>query len=212
MRKINKSIANSKEFERWIASHKPADWPTFVRTHHDEYLSLRNKLAEEQCQVSAYTEKPLNANVHIDHFRKRALYPKLTFDYRNLFVDHGSANYGAGHKDFILNRCSDFDGPERIFNPSEEDFAESVDFNLRGAIIPRCDVSAEMAPRIQKTIAAFNLNHPELMSQRACVIENVRTYLGTGLFSDDDICLLLKDVGFFSTVQWALSVFSKYKV
>ena len=37
--------------------------------------------------VSAYTEEPLSGDAHIDHFRKRDLFPNLTFDWNNLFVD-----------------------------------------------------------------------------------------------------------------------------
>ena len=37
--------------------------------------------------VSAYTEEPLSGDAHIDHFRKRDMFPNLTFDWNNLFVD-----------------------------------------------------------------------------------------------------------------------------
>lgn len=76
------------DFQRFVEKEQPDDWTEdFVKAFHGLYEICRKTLLEEQEGISGYTELPLETGIHIDHFRKRSLYPKQVFDWRNLVVD-----------------------------------------------------------------------------------------------------------------------------
>lgn len=103
---IDKSSLANKDFEAlagFVRRKGLKIWEDYSggdtesRSH---YVKLRDHISiNEQDCLSAYTEKPLEGNIHIDHFRKRSMYPTLTFCYENLLVDEHNVNYGADHKD-----------------------------------------------------------------------------------------------------------------
>ena len=78
-----------KDFADFVRRENPQKWEDL---HHNKkspnlYRDTKARLVDEQGGVSAYTEEPLSGDAHIDHFRKRDMFPNLTFDWNNLFVD-----------------------------------------------------------------------------------------------------------------------------
>jgi len=197
------------EFNDWASDNGWRMWSDFsgVEKYRDAYEQVRLHIAvNEQDCLSAYTELPLGDATHIDHFRKRTLYPQLTFEYYNLLVDDRNDNYGACYKD---SRKADvtaetFDGGKRIFNPVEEDMSQYITFNVNGEMLAKCDLDEEMTERVTETIRVFNLNHPSLKNMRSAMIMNVYN-CRQGALSDDEIRICLRDSGFPTILEWSLA-------
>lgn len=208
MRRLQKSEEEAKAFDKLVARKGFYLWEEFSGT--EEYYRLREQLGitEQDC-LSAYTEQPLNEQSwHIDHFRKRSLYPNLTFNYHNLFVDNRNDNYGACYKDSAKTGVTKvtFEGKNKIFNPAEEDLTEYITFNLKGEMMSRRGLSNTIRERVKETLRVFNLNHPLLVSKRSELITAVIHYKSGGL-DNDSIRECLQSQGFVTVVNWAIDVF-----
>jgi len=96
MKQINKK--EPEFYKLFLSENSPELW---------EKLSLkigynvRNyMLMEEQNFQCAYTELRIEPEEsHIDHFRKRSLFPELTFKWDNLLTSCNYEYYGAKYKD-----------------------------------------------------------------------------------------------------------------
>ena len=205
MRRILKSAENAKKFNDWALRKGFSKWEEFSGS--DEYRMLREHLGiMEQDAVSAYTEQPLNERLwHIVHFRKRDLYPNLTFSYNNFLVDNRNDNYGACYKDGHKTKISraDFDHSESIFNPVEENLSQHVIYNARGEMLPALGLENSLFARVEKTIRVFNLNHSILVKRRSDLIQDINHYINGGLDASA-ISDCLKDQGFTSLIDWWL--------
>lgn len=206
MKRILKSDADVQKFNDWASKKGFSRWEEFSGS--DEFKRVREHIGViEQGDVSAYTEQPLNKRLwHIDHFRKRDLYPRLTFDYSNLLVDNRNDNYGACHKDSHKAKVSaaDFDGKDCIFNPVEENFADYIRYNTAGELLPAVGLEDSLSRRVERTIEVFNINHPSLVERRADLIQNMTDYMKGGL-SVSEISTCLKPQGFHTLIDWWLS-------
>ena len=210
MRQIKRDNADVGKFNSWAKKKKLRNWQEFSApsaSYIDAYKATREYIGNvEQSQLSAYTEKPLGVKTHIDHFRKRDLYPKLTFDYANFLVDDLNDNYGACYKDNNFSvTIATFDGKERIFNPASENLADVVGFMLDGTMIPKIDLTKNIKKRVSETIRVFNLNHKSLKDTRRDIINLVISYRQAG-FTPDEIKEYLDDYGFPTTINWALNI------
>jgi uncharacterized protein (TIGR02646 family) len=128
---------------------------------------LHNKLSEEQKKMCAYCESQIkNDNAHIDHFYKRNLFPKQTFEYNNLFKSCNNENHCAKHKDKFKLKKEDF---KNFYSPLDINL-EEFNYNLlTGEIIG-------LTPKAQKTIEVFNLNHTTLKYKRETIIKQLSSY------------------------------------
>ena len=188
-------------FTDYVCHEKPKTWDDLHKQTKFPNLYSQIKLAivNEQGGVSAYTEEPISKNSHIDHFYKRCLFPKMTFEWNNLFVDGLSEHYGAKYKDSVVSNKRDYD---LLISPNEIDVERYFTYMENGEIIVASGLTEQEALRADYTIKTFNLNNSELKSRRARVIKNVRDF-GEGLTSND-IRLALINAGFRTVVEYAL--------
>ncbi len=106
---------------RWIKKENPpkslADFVCRNKNATWEHLSsecrreLMEVLAEEQQSWDGYTERVLkmdDKNTHIDHFKKRALFPELTFKY-NIALKQGRCDVIEAIKSLKNSDCSSSD-------------------------------------------------------------------------------------------------------
>lgn len=210
MRQIKKANSDIAKFNSWAKVKKLREWNEFSAPsapYFNEYNLTRDHIkVSEQCRLSAYTEKPLGSKIHIDHFRKRNLYPHLTFDYSNMLVDDRNDNYGACFKDKNASVTkATFDGKERIFNPSIENMTDYIGFMLNGTMIPKINLPDDITKRVNETIRVLNLNHKSLKDTRKDIINTVITYREAGM-QPNDIKQYMDDSGFPSTIDWALNI------
>jgi uncharacterized protein (TIGR02646 family) len=134
---------------------------------------IRAHLNRMQGRRCAYCEGPLDDHKqHIEHFRTRSRFPKLMFEWRNLYLscaqvdscgiykDHSA---GAHDPDDLIDPC--IDDPDRFFR-----------FYSNGAIKVRQGLSPADARRAHETLRVFNLN-PEHGSLRARRQRAAKDYL-----------------------------------
>lgn len=210
MHQIIKAAGDILKFNTWASKQKLRDWKDFSApgaAYHGQYLSVRDHIAIiEQNFLSAYTEKPLGKTIHIDHFRKRDLYPRLTFDYANFLVDDLNDNYGACFKDNHAGVSkATFEGTNKIFCPVNENMVDYVEFMFDGTILPLKGLDVNIANRVEETIRVFNLNHKTLKESRRNIIKLIMIYRKEGV-ENEEIIEYMKDQGFNSAVDWALNI------
>lgn len=131
---------------------------------------IRAHLEQLQGRMCAYCEGPLDSlGQHIEHFRRKHHFPRLTFDWVNLFwscdrddscgrfKDHDA---GAYDSDDIIDPC--LDSPDRFFR-----------FRSDGAIDVRVDLSLRDEHRARETLRVFNLdpNNGRLRAMRRRALE-----------------------------------------
>lgn len=177
MRRIDKGQA-PQIFSSFVKSNSPREWselPAEIRSE-----CRRHILEEEQHGLSAYTERPLGfgqENLHIDHYRKRDLFRKLTFSWGNLLVDEHNPNYGADYKDGRngVHTSADYD---KLVDPVTDDAASFFEYLFDGTIVARDDADKE---RADYTIDVLNLNHSALKRERWNVINHIRLMKSGGM-------------------------------
>jgi len=204
MRRILKNNP-PRELTRFVEIEKPVK---FEEIHHSTnfpnlYHDCLTQLKEEQHNLSGYTEKPLvTANVHIDHFKKQALFNdrEHVFGWENMIVDE-HAEYGADHKDKTLKQRSDY---TKLINPVTEDPHHFLTYMDAGIVRPQEAISPDDIQKANYTIETFNLNHPLLVEKKRIAIMYVRKYKEYGL-TDAEIKDCMKDYGFPSVVEYALN-------
>ncbi|MDH6343384.1 uncharacterized protein (TIGR02646 family) [Parabacteroides sp. PFB2-12] len=182
MKRIDKEAPSF--FSAYIRENKPERWEDITPIRAD----LRAHILNEQEGVCAYTEIRLpdfNKNCHIDHFRKRDHFPKLTFDYANLLVSCNSEEYGAKHKDKVITSGEYGD----LINPVEESAAGHIEFTSTGKVNP-------LTAKGEKTITTFNLNAKSLTERRKDKAFCLSYYIKDE-FTEDDI---VQSIGEFETM------------
>jgi len=131
---------------------------------------LNQVLKIEQNNMCAYCESKLK-NFHIDHFFKRDLFPKQTFEYNNLFLSCDFEIHCAKFKDkFGLKKEEFFE----IFSPIDVNL-EEFEYSLTGEILGKTD-------KAKKTIEVFNLNNKSLLEKRKRISSNIEYYKDFDLF------------------------------
>ena len=178
----------------------------FEEIHHSElfpelYDECIEQLKTEQENLSGYTEKPLKSGVHVDHFRKQALFntPDMVFGWGNMIADEHNPNYGADFKDKRVTR-EEYD---KLINPVLEDPHHYLTYMDEGIIKPVDGLTVQEREKAEKTIEIFNLKHPLLKELRERAIKMVKEYKNQGL-TEEDILGALRDYGFTSAVEYAL--------
>ncbi len=207
MRKINKGEA-PQQFSEYVRKEMPKTWEDFRKCEqHDEvYAACMEQLMHEQHGLSGYTEIPVeeNANLHIDHFRRRGVFqtPQNCFDWNNLIADEHNPNYGADFKDKHISQKEAY---KKLINPVVEDPHYYLTYQTNGQIVAKAELDEKGKERADFTIRMFNLKHPSLVQRREVLIKLVRDYKMCGL-TDGEIAESLKEFGFLSVVEYALSV------
>ena len=202
MRKIQKQVP-PEDLARFVRRERPHK---FEEIHHSElfpelYDECIEQLKTEQENLSGYTEKPLKSGVHVDHFRKQALFntPDMVFGWGNMIADEHNPNYGADYKDKRVTR-EEYD---KLINPVLEDPHHYLTYMDEGIIKPVDGLTVQEREKAEKTIEIFNLKHPLLKELRERAIKMVKEYKNQGL-TEEDILGALRDYGFTSAVEYAL--------
>ena len=163
MKKINKIEPDF--YQNYISANKPDTWK---QVSFDIGFDMRTyMLMEEQNFQCAYTEIRLEPEQsHIDHFKKKSLYPNLTFHWNNLLTSSNYDFYGARFKDKHIKK----EHYQNIINPVVENPQQYFSYSFTGEIL--------VDPKNEKTklsIEMFNLNDRSLVEQRKAVAEIVKS-------------------------------------
>lgn len=170
MKQINKKEPDF--YAKYLKKESPTEWKTLsqaIGSNVREHL-----LVIEQNNQCAYTEIALihdSRNSHIDHFKKRALFPEQTFNWNNLLVSCNSENYGAKYKDKNIHK-QDYN---YILNPVIENPSMCFHFSFTG-IIGEKTIDGVNRERVSNTISLFGLNNKSLVERRATIAEQVKIY------------------------------------
>lgn len=194
------------EFMDFVRQNNPQNWDALdgtVRTNTRKYI-----LEEEQGNQCAYTELPLEFtkyNSHIEHLKRKdsAFFPKLTFEWTNLFVSCNFDDFGGKYKDNVYLRGKTKDDNELIINPALENPAVFFELKSWGEITLKPNLSAMAKIKAEETIKAFNLNQNSLKERRKEMIQSVNDYKNGGLNSDM-IIEYLSGSGFKSVIEYEL--------
>ena len=139
MKTINKTKANDCLQN---ADNNAWSWDDFHKNNQTGYNACREQGLLEQRNECAYTGLWLGEgtkqSIHIDHFRKKSLYPELTFDWNNLFVAAKDIDCGADYKDKHIS------GPRtvadniyrNIFSPLDANLSQYFWYRQDGQITP----------------------------------------------------------------------------
>lgn len=194
MRKINKQEPDF--FTEFVQRKKPISWNDCapIRSRLRNYI-----LKEEQNCQCAYTEVRIDLveqpdetaedkqvlSYHIDHYRKRDLFPRLTYSYDNLLVASNRGEFGAKYKDNHIKK-NDY---EVLINPVNDE--PNFTYNLSSG-----EIKAPANSKEKKTVDLFNLNHKILIERRQQVIEYCYIYKEQGFKLED----LIDNIGEFESL------------
>ncbi|MDR1181186.1 MAG: TIGR02646 family protein [Bacteroidales bacterium] len=205
MRKINKNVAPQR-FSDMCLKNKPANWDEFHRNHQEIYNDCRETLLiNEQDCLCGYTELPIknSTDTHIDHYRKKSLFPELCFEWNNFIASTNSDDFGARYKD--NKYCSLKSDYQTILNPITDDCVTYFEYNSFGYIKPQNGLNETDKEKAEKTIEVFNLNHNSLKSRRQVVIQFIKSHL-SGDLPAVEIEKALSSGGFKSVVEQELII------
>lgn len=197
MRKINKQESPSG-FNGSKFNNNCSNWSDFHKYHKDKYEESRlNILNEEQNQLCGYTELYIKEleDCHIDHYKKRSMFPQLTFKWENLIVATKDDAFGAKYKDNSAGiQANDYN---LFFNPVIDNVEQYFYYNKWGGIEPISDISDELKKKVIKTIEVFKLDHDSLEIRRKNYFKILNSYVSSNL-NKGEIINALKDSGFKS--------------
>ena len=203
MRKINKGNPipgfNGNNF-----NNSCNNWSDFHRDHKDIFEESRSViLTDEQNQLCGYTEIYINELIycHIDHYKKRSMFPELTFDWNNLIVATYDDHFGARYKDNKSGiQINDYNN---IFNPVINNVENYFYYTTWGEIVPKYGISDSEKDKVKKTIKVFNLNHNSLQDRRKNFISMISCY---GEMAKEDILTAIENSGFESVINQILEL------
>lgn len=198
MRKINKGEA-LPEFLNFSTKNLGANWDDFHKKAHDVYLLTREQMliVEQNC-LCGYTEIPINdiTEVHLDHYLKKSMSPKDTFNWNNLIAATKDSDFGANHKDGVYKIQREEYGS--IFNPVEDAIENYFEYNLRGEIEPKAELTPVLKAKVEKTVEVFNLQHEILRRRRENIMRQINAYKD---LPKEEIRRILSPSGFVSVVH-----------
>lgn len=204
MRKINKGC-HSPSFDDFVTIYSPIVWDDIhvygdpQKAYEDTRLQI---LTEEQYQLCGYTEIYINdvEACHIDHYKKRSIFPMLTFNWNNLIVAKNGSDFGANYKDNKSDIiATDYNN---IFNPVIDNVENYFYYNDWGEIEPKSGISDLEKKKVNKTIEVFHLNHHSLRNRRKNLIRMICCYREMAKL---EILAVLKNSGFVSVINQILN-------
>ncbi len=144
--------------------------------------------------------------MHLDHFKRKGLpaYTGLRFNWGNVLAALHSKGreYGADHKDSLVNEENHLEFYSMLINPVIEDPQSFFQYTTDGRIMPRYDISEDNKERALFTIEVFKLNHGYLCNRRRGIMSLVNDYSD---LSGDVVRECCHDFGFPSVVDFVLS-------
>jgi uncharacterized protein (TIGR02646 family) len=139
MKKINKSEEPSSltKFKRKNSSNKWED----IHTEQSQsiYEDCLLQCMDDQNYLCGYTEIKFEDNYHIDHFIKRDISPRQTFDWQNMIAAVHDSKFGADFKDKTVEK-NDYNKRlkkyNHILNPVTDNIEGRFIFSTNGVIEP----------------------------------------------------------------------------
>ncbi len=183
------------------AIEKGWSWDEFVTNDLEGYQECHLQAEREQRNVCAYTELPLNTEkmmIHVDHYRKKSIYPRLRFEWNNLFAAVKDNRFGADYKDNRVNGENEQQLYATILSPLTHHLEDYFHYATNGEIEPSTELKEEDLRKAKETIAIFHLNEDELVSRRRTIIAQIGAYRD---LSEEDIKDCFVGVGFPSVVE-----------
>ena len=203
MRKINKRTPipgfNGNNF-----NNSCNNWSDFHEDHKDIFEESRSViLTDEQNQLCGYTEIYINdlKDCHIDHYKKKSMFPELTFEWNNLIVATKDSNFGANYKDNKSGIQKNDYG--NIFNPVIDNVENYFDYTAWGEVTPKTTISEMASQKAKKSIEVFNLNHKSLKDRRKNLIRMICCYRE---MAKEEILNVLENLGFVSVINQTLKL------
>lgn len=182
----------------------PQSWQTIHDAANQHvYDDCLKQIMLDQENLCGYTEMRLDQGmVHIDHFVKRDIDPRLTFCWENMIAAIKDSRYGADWKDRHITH-NDYDRANHryntILNPIVDDFHNRFKFATDGTIEPYNSQDIKAA----RTINVFNLNEDSLRSRRRDAMEAARAMIAGGMTKQEVYDYLSAD-GFVSAVDYEI--------
>jgi len=132
--------------------HGKHNWGSVSLEHKDEIRASLEKMQGRRC---AYCEGSVDSlGHHIEHFRAKGAFPKLTFDWSNLYWSCDASDSCGRHKD---HDSGPYD-PDDLIDPCREDPDRFFKFRSDGTIRVRTDIPDKEQRRANETLRVFNLN------------------------------------------------------
>ncbi len=151
-----------------LREHPGIGWDEFCKPAYiDAKQDLGNALRHEQGYLCCYCEEEIVKGIsHIEHFRPKSLFPRLSLTYSNLLA---SCN-GCGKKDDVSCGVKKRDiFFEDIISPLSPACESRFIYTVDGQIIP----AAEKDEHAWQTIAILGLNAPKLRRRREMVFQEL---------------------------------------
>jgi len=146
--------------------------PDWSRIQSAEKEAIWQKLDAMQAGRCAYCEDLIQpGRRHIEHFWRRAHYPRSTFQWENLFGSCEKSGSCGKHKDRTAH------DPDDLIKPDVDEPDDYLRFLSDGRIVPRSDLTTEQLQRAEETLRVFNLDHEHGALRRMRYVA-VRGYLG----------------------------------
>jgi len=205
MRKIVKQTP-TKSFSGFVRRNSPKTWEQLPDDIRNEVRCTI--LATEQHYLSGYTERLLeidDKSTHIDHYKKRDLFPTLTFEWDNLIVAEHSNAYGADIKDNNLkHKVKSVNDYLALIDPVHDDPHEYFSYLANGELIPKEGLSQQEKLKALHTIDCFCLNNEALVNERSALITSI-IYLKQAGCDSDEIRTSLSVYSYPSVVEFFCS-------
>lgn len=203
MRKINKEAPISS-FSEFVTKERPNTWNELHEKGKDVFEETRyHILVEEQNCLCGYTELLItdDKECHIDHFKKRSMFPTETFNWNNLIVASNDERFGAKYKDNVSGiQKSNY---STLLNPVFDSVEDYFYYNSFGQIEPKLDLDDNDKNRAQATIDIFNLSELSLNRKRYQIIAQLKAYKDS--LPKEQIMAIYKGKSFPSLVKQYLS-------
>ena len=133
-------------------NHGAQNWGDVTPNHKDE---VRTHLEQLQGRRCAYCESSLDTfGQHIEHFRRKSLFPTLTFAWANLFWSCDCGDHCGHFKD---HGAGPYD-PNDLIDPTIHDPEHFFWFFSDGSIRLRPGLSDAERHRANETLRVFNLD------------------------------------------------------
>lgn len=133
-------------------NHGTQNWSDVTAEHRAE---IRQHLEMMQGCRCAYCEGPLDVlGQHIEHFRRKRDFPRLTFSWSNLYWSCNQDGHCGCYKD----RKSGVYDPNELIEPAVHDPEQYLRFFSNGSIRLRNGLDAAGQRRALETLRVFNLD------------------------------------------------------
>ena len=174
---------------------KGLSWDDFHCSYPQVYAKCVQQAISEQNGECAYTEIPLpDKSQHLDHYKKKAIFPELTFDWNNLFAAVKNVRFGADFKDKYINGKNCKTVYSKLLCPTLDNIEEYFTYSLDGSILPSANCPDKA--KAEFTIKVFNLNDDALVSRRHALILQM-----LGIQDKDILLTVFAKSGFSSLVK-----------